>query len=165
MHTLKNTTPTSTGNELGFWGYYRVATWQDPIGPISEMDLQHAEALEIDRTNFPNVHIHWEDEGRDCDGGHSDYGIIQPDDRYKNGDGSVAVSEFWQSEFQWLASASAIDGVLKVTGDPYDDTDRTANWSETTEEGYRARGLRLCTDNCERPVNTVYDEYAQNAGY
>lgn len=157
---------TETGNQCCYLDHWlRVPVWEFPIGPDSVEDLQHAEALEINAKEYPNIHIHWERSGRDCDGGHGDYGIIRPDERYLNDDGSVNFYEFWRSQFQFLASAYAFDGTLTVSGDPYDQTQQKASWHETTEEGYRAEEIYLCTDECERPRNTVYDQYAQEAGY
>jgi hypothetical protein len=165
-YEIKILTPTSTGNQMAYWdGYYAVPTWQMEIGPESEADTLWAEAIAYDREHFPNVHIHWSYEGRDCDGGHGDYGIYWADDRFISEDGSIDVYKFWTFYVEMMVSAYAISGTLKVESDPYETNNGYAEWSESTEEGYRAREMRLCADDCETPRNTVYDEYAQRMGY
>lgn len=165
-YQIENCVPTSTGNELGYYAMtLHSPQWSLPIGPEALEDLQHAEALEYDREHFPNVHIHWSEESRDCDGGHGDYGIHRPNADEFNDDGSVNIYEFWRNEVRFALSAHAYAGVLKIECDRDNDFDRWAEWSETTDEGFRHREIRLCPDECERPTNTVYDQYAQEAGY
>jgi hypothetical protein len=143
--------------------------WENPIGPESWEDTQHAEALAYDREHFPNVHIHWEESSRDCDGGHGDHGIYwgRDDDRFVDDEsGEILSFDFWSFHLQWLPSACAIQGTLTVESDPYAQHDYKAEWSETTDEGYRHREIRMCTDAyCTTPRNTVYDQYAQMMGY
>lgn len=169
QYAINTTAKTSTGNQCAYWlaGHHGInaPVWEWPIGPESAMDLLHAEALEIDRENFPNVHIHWEESSRDCDGGHGDYGIYRPNADQLNDDGSVDVYAFWNAEIAFMVNGYAIEGTLKVSQDPYSRDDGVAEWSEVTEEGYRNRAIRLCSDDCETPRNTVYDQYAQEAGY
>jgi hypothetical protein len=65
-----------------------------------------------------------------------------------------------------LPSACAIQGTLTVESDPYAQHDYKAEWSETTDEGYRHREIYMCTDPyCTTPRNTVWDQYAEMAGY
>jgi hypothetical protein len=142
--------------------------WESPIGPESWEDTQHAEALAYDREHFPNVHIHWERDSRDCDGRMGDIGIYwaRQDDRFVDSEsGEILTDDFWRFHFGWLASACAIDGTLRVKTDPYAQFDAEAEWSETTDEGYRSESIRLCVDDCETPRNTHYDQYAQMMGY
>jgi hypothetical protein len=168
-YTLENCTPTSTGNELAYWdGECEIPTWRHPIGPESLEDIRHAEALQIDREQFPNVHIHWEESSRDCDGGHGDHGIYwgRDDDRFIDAEsGEIDAFGFWSFHVHWLSSPCAIDGTMRVQSDPYSQFDYQAEWSESTEEGYRHREIYMCTDECETPRNTVYDQYAEMMGY
>jgi hypothetical protein len=158
---------TSTGNACMYYAMHlHSPQWQFPIGPDSLDELQHAEALEINRTQFPNVHIHWERASRDSDGGHGYYGIYWPDERFIDAEsGEVNVDKFWSFYVDLMPSAYAYSGQLQIESDPYNDFDRSAKWSETTDEGSSAEELRMCTDYCKPPTNTVYDQYAQEAGY
>lgn len=161
--TIKNCVPTSTGNELGFWRQWGLE-WQLPIGPESLADLQHAEALEINATEFPNIHVHWESESSDCDGRHGDYGISMPNADEYDEHGAVNVYDFWTRIVEGMVFAFG-EGTLTLTGDSYKANDAQAEWQEVTDEGYRARHAYICTDECETPTNTVYDQFAQMAGY
>lgn len=164
---------TSTGNQCAYFlaGHHGIASpvWEFPIGPESLEDLQHAEALEINKTQFPSIHAHWEYEARDCDSTYSDYGIYHPNADEYHENGEVNVFDFWGRLVENLIFAFAVVGKLKVESDPYEPFTNTftnkAEWSESTEEGYRWRQVYLCTDECERPTNTFYDRTAQEAGY
>jgi hypothetical protein len=168
-HRINTNDKTSTGNQCAYFlsGHHGIESpvWEFPIGPESLEELQHAEALQINRDEFPNVHIHWSEESRDCDGGHGDYGIHRPHSRYLNDDGSVNLYDFWNAEVRFTLYVQAIEGTLKVTSDPYDRYSMRAEWHETTEEGFRHREISVCVDECDEPRNTVYDQYAQEAGY
>lgn len=171
-HVLQNCEPTSTGNQMSYRYSWDLAlatpTWEIPIGPDSAEDVQHAEAIAYDREHFPPIHIHWETSSRDCDGGHGDYGIYwaRKDERFVDEEsGEIEVFDFWRFHLGWLASPCAFDGTLQVTADPYDPMSARAEWHETTDEGFSAKAIYLCADDCETPRNTVYDQFAQEAGY
>ena len=171
-HKLENCEPTSTGNQLSYRDSWirnlQTPAWESPIGPESEADMMHAEALAYDREHFPNVHIHWESESRDCDGGMGDIGIYwaHNDERFIDAEsGEIDVYAFWAFHVEGLPSPYSLDGTLRVQSDPYAQFDAVAEWSESTEEGYSARAIRLCVDDCETPRNTHYDQYAQMMGY
>jgi len=157
MNGIQNCVPTSTGNELGYWEMgIAVATWQFPIGPVDLWD----EAISQDKEMFPPIHIHWEYSSSDCDGQHGDYGIHRPHaDEYDNG--AVKEYEFWTRNVESLVFAYAFKGELKVSNDET----LTAEWYENTEEGGRSRRIYLCAEECTDPTNTVYDQFAQIAGY
>lgn len=171
---------TTTGNLFAYWdSYYAVPTWQIAIGPESEADTLWAEAIAYDRENFPPVHIHVSSYGTGCDGtiGH-DY-ITRPSDRdnlteedvrvyveWQRADmlGTFDVDKFWRNAVRWAIDfAPEYGGKLDLqTGD--DTYDRSASWYQRTDEGSRSVELRMCTDDCT-DSHTVYDEYAQKAGY
>lgn len=140
---------------------FPAKVWEFPIGPVDPWD----EAFADDRELFPPVHIHWSEESRDCDGGHGDYGIFWPGDNHRNDDGSVNAHSFWTAEIKFATNAHALAGRLTVTSDPYESYSERAEWSETTEEGYRHREIYVCIGECDEPTNTVYDQFAQEAGY
>lgn len=170
---------TSTGNQCAYFlsGHHGIETpvWEFPIGPVDPWD----EALEIDREEFPPVHVHVSVSSRDCDGGHGYDYVVYPDDRdnYTADDvavyveeqresmlGTFSVEKFWTRLVTGAMSFHAEQ--LKVEVNNWGQYERRAEtWSPNDEGGFHAEELTMCVDDCRGHKSTVYDQYAQMMGY
>lgn len=147
--------------------------WEFPIGPVDPWD----EAIADDRELFPRVHIHVSGYGTDCDGAHGNDYITWPDERdnltadevrhYVNPDemvGTFDVNKMWRHAVRWIIDFTPEYGgtlSLEMGETTYD---RSASWRQRTDEGGHSAELRMCIDDCD-DRHTVYDQYAQEAGY
>lgn len=113
--------------------------------------------------DIKRLHAHVNTTSVDCDGPiHRNYvtsppvvdaDIIVPDD--------VAFSDidFMERVFLNLCSPYAVEQLtIEVDENGF-------RWHERTEEGFRAGGVRWCTDNCDRTQSSYRDIRAEEAGY
>lgn len=80
------------------------------------------------------IYAHMESEARDCDGMHYRDNDYNMEDTELNGE--FGDLDFYDRVLSYTVSTSAIDGTLRITQD--DEGMPIFNWSESTEEGYRA---------------------------
>jgi len=174
-YKLENSRPTSTGNQLGYYSMdLHSPQWSLPIGPVDPWE----EALADDKEMFPRVHIHVSEDSRDCDGGHGNYYVMWPTAQhnltaeeasiYVNASemvGTFDADKFWRHAVKWSIGWADEEGSLIITRDRDDDYHRTAIYSAQTDEGFHATELRMCTDDGCDTRHTVYDQYAELAGY
>lgn len=103
------------------------------------------------------LHAHVTTNSRDCDGGHGMEYVSTMNDTEKG-------SQFADLDFKarilsnHVSFHSEFGVTVKVDEHGF-------NMSEQTDEGYRAAQIQWCEDDCDENDNSVYDEYAELAGY
>lgn len=150
--------------------------WEFPIGPVDPWD----EAVADDRELFPRVHIHISTDSTDCDGPTGSSYVKWPDesDHFTEKDvrmyveeqraamvGTLDVNKFWRHAVGWAIDFTPTYGgnlTLEMGDGEYD---RTAHWGMRTDEGGHRASLEMCTDDDCDTSHTVYDQFAEMAGY
>lgn len=104
-------------------------------------------------------HAHIAITSRDCDSTYENDYVAQRHDDEDEWD-------FRSRIIGGMVSFSGFGGTLTVEHDPDDHDDLgTAEWSESTEEGFRHAHARFCNDDCDTGERRYRDRTAEAMGY
>lgn len=105
---------------------------------------------------FP-FHGHVSTNSRDCDGGHGHDYIVEMNDEEKTDD--------WP---EFVFTRRVISGKIAFQpefGQRVTISEDGFDWHQDTDEGFSAGEVRWCRNDCGDHRETVYDQYAEMAGY